>query len=337
MKITKFGTMPGGREIFAYTLFSDEATVDILSYGAVIQKFEAFGVDIVGGFDDLESYLNDPSHQGGVVGRVANRIENAQFVLGGKTFYLPKNNGRNCLHGGRGFDRHAWEVISYTDNEIELYYLSPDGEEGFPGFLDTYVKYTLSGTALTISYRSIPKNRPTPISLTNHAYFNLDGFGGTVHNHIAQIFADRYTESNEELLPTGNRPAVDGTVYDLREPKRIGDAISENFAGYDINYILSPKTYEDFADKKLGLGAVVSNKKLSLSVYTDQPCVQFYTAGGLDRAPTLKGGVPAIKLGAFCLETQVYPDAPNQPDFPQCTFKAGEEFKSRTVYKFGVK
>lgn len=330
MKTREFGTMPGGRKILSYTLTSENASVDILSYGAVIQRFEVYGIDIVGGFDKLESYFDDPSHQGGVVGRVANRVEDASFVLNGKTYYLPKNEGENCLHGGRGFDRRAWDVVSYTDNEIELYYYSPDGEEGFPGNLDVYVKYTLCATSLSLSYRAIPTNRPTPISLTNHVYFNLDGLGGTVLDHTAQFFANTYTEVTEQLIPTGNRPSVDGTVFDLREPRRIGDAISDSFIGYDNNFILSPTVFERFGDKELGLGAIVKGKQLSISVYTDQPCIQFYIGNFLSDTHELKGGIPPIRHGALCLETQT---EQNGVKHGRGIYNPGEEYIHTVVYK----
>ena len=330
MKTTEFGTMPGGRKIFSHTLSSENASVDILSYGAIIQKFNVFGIDIVGGFDSLESYLDDPSHQGGVVGRVANRIEGACFELNGKTHYVTKNNGENCLHGGRGFDRRVWDVVSYTENEIELYYYSPDGEEGFPGNLDVYVKYTLNDTALTLSYRAIPTNRPTPISLTNHVYFNLDGLGGTVLDHTAQFFADTYTEVTSDLIPTGNRPSVIGTALDFREQRRIGDAYSESFSGYDHNFVLSPTVFEDFGGKKLALGAVVRGKKLSISTYTDQPCIQFYVSSFDSLPHNFKGGIKPIINGALCLETQI---EQNGAKHGVGIYEPGQEYTHTVVYK----
>ncbi len=329
MKKTKFGNMRDGREVFAYTLKTDDAEVVILSYGAVIQKYEAFGVDIVGGFDKLDTYFDDPSHQGGVVGRVANRVKNAQFEMDGKIYNLTKNNGENSLHGGCGFDRRLWDVVSYSDTEITLSYTSPDGEEGYPAQLVTTVTYTLIGASLMLSYSATP-NGKTPISLTNHTYFNLDGLGGDVLGHNMQFFADKYTEVDETLIPTGNRPDVAGTPLDFNAPKTIGRDIKGEFEGYDHNMILSPVRSEVFLGKELGLGAIMDNGKLKMSVYTDQPCIQFYTGGGLPGTADFKGGIPAVKFGGVCLETQIEQDCPNRNE---SFYIAGEVYTHNVVYK----
>lgn len=329
MNVTNFGNMPDGREVFAYTLTSDEASVTILNYGAVIQSYNVFGTDIVGGFDKLDSYLDDPSHQGGVVGRVSNRIANAEFKLNGKTYHLTKNNGNNSLHGGFGFDRRLWEVISYSDREITLRYVSKDGEEGYPSCVDTTITYTLLGASLMLSYTAIPDGE-TPIALTNHSYFNLDGLGGDILEHRAQIFADRYTEVNDELIPTGNRPSVVGTPFDFNKPKTIGRDIGADFDGYDHNIFLAPTKSEGFLGKELSLAAIVDNGRLKMSVYTDQPCIQFYIGCSLAGTDDFKGGIKAIKYGGMCLETQIEPNSVNHG---RGIYKKGEIYTHITVYK----
>ena len=218
-----FGTLPTGEEIYLYTLHTDDATVNIMNRGATIVNFIAYGTDIVGGFDTLETYLNETSHQGAVIGRVANRVAKAQFEMDGTVYKLPENDHGNCLHGGDGFDHKVWEVTDYSDTEITLEYVSKDGEEGFPAELKVAVTYKLNGAKLLIDYVAFP-NGKTPIALTNHAYFNLDGFGGTIEDHEAVIYADSYTEVDDDLIPNGNRPAVEGTVFDFKTPHKIGDA-----------------------------------------------------------------------------------------------------------------
>ena len=329
MSIRKFGNMRDGREVHAFTLTTDTATVTILNYGAVIQSFITYGVDIVGGFDNIESYFDDPSHQGGVIGRVANRIKNARFEMDGKVYELTKNNGNNSLHGGCGFDRKLWDVVSYTDNEVELSYVSEDGEEGFPARLTATVKYTLIDSTLIISYKAIPEGK-TPIVLTNHSYFNLDGFGKDILGHNAQIFADRYTATNDELIPTGERPLVVGTPYDFNTPKAIGRDVAAIAGGYDSNIFIKPERWESFLGKELGLGAIVDNGRLKMSVYTDQPCIQFYIAGGLGNWYDFKGGIKPISFGGICLETQIEPDAPNRGEG---FYNAGEIYTHTAVYK----
>ena len=329
MRIEKFGNMRDGSEVFAYTLTCEGTEVTILSYGAVIQSYKVSGVDIVLGFDKLESYFDDASHQGGVVGRVANRVEGASFEMNGVRYFLTKNDGNNSLHGGNGFDRRLWNVLSYSDNEIELSYVSEDGEEGYPSRLSVKVKYTLIGASLMISYTAIPEG-DTPISLTNHAYFNLNGAGGDVLGHTAQFFAESYTEVTRELVPTGNRPSVIGTALDFTSPKKIGRDIGEFFGGYDHNLILSPQSYESFLGKELALGAIVEGEKLKLSVYTDQPGIQFYTGGSLEGTADFKGGVKAVRFGGLCLETQIEQNAPNRGE---SFYKSGEIYTHNTVYK----
>ncbi len=313
MKKEFFGTLPSGEEVYAYTLENELATLKIMTRGATILSFVPYGRDIIGGFDKLEDYLADTSsHQGATIGRVANRIRNAQFEMDGAIYMVTANiAGKHCLHGGIGFDYKNWKVEELSDNSITLSCYSEDGDEGFPSGVFTKVTYTLEGATVIITYEARPEGK-TPIALTNHSYFNLDGFGGDVHEHVARIYADSYTELDEDLVANGNRPSVVGTVYDFKAPHTIGERIGENFGGYDINFILKPESFKEFAGVKTGLAASVENSDLKLNVYTDQPGVQFYIGNFMHQiAPSFKGGVRPVRHGAFCLETQTEPNCIN--------------------------
>ncbi|MBR2023444.1 MAG: galactose mutarotase [Clostridia bacterium] len=329
MKHTIFGYMPTGEEVRIYTLKNDNASVSIMTRGATIVDFTVFGVSIVGGFDDFETYLLDTSHQGAIIGRVANRIGGAQFTMDGKTYHVPKNNNGNCLHGGRGFDYRLFTVKEVTDNSITLCYTSADGEEGFPSCLHVAVTYTLVGTSLRIDYVATPEGK-TPIILTNHSYFNLDGFGGTVLNHTVKMYADIYTELNDELIPTGRRLPVQGTVYDLNTPTKLGERINGEFKGYDIYFHANPQTFATFDKKRLGLLAEVDNGKLKLKTYTDQPGAQLYTANTMGKGPAFKGGVKKINYGAFCIETHTEPDCISRGEE---WYGADDTYTQTTVYE----
>ena len=324
-----FGTLPSGDAVTVYTIANENITLEVLDRGCVIKSLTFNGVDTVRGFDTLESYLADTSHQGAVIGRVANRVAGARFVMDGKEYNLPKNDGENCLHGGCGYDYKIWNVISASDEEIELEYTSADGEEGFPNELYVRVKYKIDGTALTIDYTAIPKGQ-TPIALTNHAYFNLNGFGGTILSHKAEIFADTYTEVNECLIPNGDHPSVKGTPFDFNTPHEIGERIGGDLIGYDHNFVLTPKHDGKY---DIPLIARVSGDKISMSVYTDQPGVQFYIGNFLGDGPDFKGGIKQVRHGAFCLETQTEPDCINHGiGF----YKEGDTYRHTTVYSFST-
>ena len=330
MKTEIFGKLSDGREVKLYTLRCGESSATITDYGATITSFRPFGIrDIIGGYDELSSYEQDNSNQGATIGRVANRIAGAEFTMDGAIYMLPANNNGNCLHGGVGFKRKIWDVLEYDGASILLSCFSPDGDDGFPSDLLTKVRYTLREDALIISYEAIPGGK-TPIALTNHSYFNLNGFGGDVKDHIITIFADRYTEVDETLIPTGVRPSVEGTPFDLRSPKRIGADFCDDFSGYDHNFFLSPTEYEEFLGVKLGLGATVESGGLRMSFYTDQPGVQLYTANFLGGEPDFRGGVKRIRHGAFCLEAQTEPNATKRGE---CFYEAGEIYTQTTVYK----
>ena len=256
-----FGVTPSGDAVTLYTVKNNSCELTISDRGAAVVSLKVYGRDIVGGFDTLEDYLDDDSHQGGTIGRVANRIANATFVMDGNEYRLTNNDHGNCLHGGVGFDTRMWTLEEHSDESLAFSYVSQNGEEGFPSELSVRVKFTLLDTALAIEYSAVP-NGKTPIALTNHSYFNLNGFGGDIKDHTAVIYADKYTNVDENLIPNGKRPSVHGTPLDFTAPHRIGERIGGEFDGYDHNYILSPKIYREFSDRSLGLAAEVWNSDL---------------------------------------------------------------------------
>lgn len=327
-----FSTLPTGEEVYSYTLTNGDSVAEIMEYGAAIVSLRPFGdVDVVGGFDTLEAYTQDTSNQGAIVGRVANRIANARFKIDGKVYMLPDNDNGNCLHGGIGFQHRLWKVVDYAENSITLSYLSPDGEDGFPANLQVEVTYTLKDGAIIISYAATPDGK-TPIALTNHAFFNLDGFGGDIKDHTVQIWADRYSEVNDKLIPTGNHLSVKGTLLDLRSPKPVGADFTEIFDGYDHNMILFPQFHKEFNNKEIGLAAQVENDKMIMRVYTDQPGMQFYTCNFLGNGPDFKGDIPQIRQGALCLEAQTEPNCINHGE--GIIYNKGETYTQLTVYEF---
>ncbi len=328
MKKERFGSTPDGKDIFLYEIKSGEAVVKITDFGAAVVSFYTHGRDIVGGYDSPEGYFADDSHQGATIGRVSNRIADARFSIDGKEYLLPKNNGENCIHGGEGIDRRMWDVIRHTDDSITLGYISPDGEEGFPAKLDISVSFTLTGDCLQIDYTAVPDGK-TPISLTNHSYFNLEGLGGNVLGHKVRIYADKYTEVDGDLIPTGTRLSVEGTPYDLRAPRLLGDIIGKQLDGFDNNYILCPQKTAKFGEKTLGLAADAFADGLCLEAWTDQPCVQLYTGNFLGNGPCFKGGVPQVKHGAFCIEAQTEPNCINHGE---SIYEANEVYTQTTVY-----
>ena len=285
------------------------------------------GKEIVLGFGELTPYITNPGNIGITVGRVANRLENGKLNIDGVIYELTKNQKGHCLHGGSGFGHKMWNVKKQSEDSITFAYLSPDGEDGFPGNLDTEVTFSLSCDALTIDFKATP-DKTTAICLTNHAYFNLDGEGGDVKDHYMRVYADNYTEVDDTLIPTGNNPSVEGTRFDLREGKRIGDGLLEG--NYDHNLVLSPSIYEEFEGKRLALVCELWNKEYELSVYTDQPGLQIYTGNGMGKGPCLKGGSPQIKYGAVCLETQTEPNSANHGIG---IYKKGETYTHTVIYK----
>ncbi len=305
-----YATLPSGEEVYVCTIKGTNTTAEIITYGAILRSLVIDGTDIVSGFDGIEPYLTNPACHGATIGRVANRISDSFFVMDGERYEVVKNNGENSLHGGFEFNHANWTFKSITDTSVALTYTSPDGASGFPGELTVTVTYSFIGDALVIDYKATPKSK-TPIALTNHSYFNLDGFGGDVKKHVLKIASKNYTEVDRALIPTGNHPLVFETKYDFTEARVIdGGAYNENFSGYDNNFVIIPEEFKKFGDKTLGLAAVLENDNLRLLTYSDQPGLQVYTGNGLGAPsdPKFKGGIKAVKYGGICLETQTEPN-----------------------------
>jgi aldose 1-epimerase len=345
---SSFGKTPEGEQVDLYTLTNKNGVeAAITNYGGAVVFLKVpdrngkLG-DVVLGFDSVDGYESNKSYIGATIGRYGNRIGHAQFSLDGKTYTLAKNNGENTLHGGiKGFNKAVWSVKEIPANggqALELTYLSKDGEEGFPGNLQVRVVYTLTDTnELKIEY-SATTDRKTVLNLTNHAYFNLAGPGsGDVLGHILQIEADKFTPVDANLIPTGELRSVEGTPFDFRKPTAIGariDSTDEQIklgGGYDHNFVLRRK-----AGDPISLAARVAEPTTGrvLEVWTTEPGVQFYTGNFLDGTAHGKGGISYAKRSAFCLETQHFPDSPNQPKFPSTVLKPGERYHTTTIYKF---
>ena len=326
-----------------YTLKNEmDHVVKITNYGGIITEIHTPDKNgklgnIVLGFDNLDQYLEGHPFFGALVGRYGNRIANAQFSLDGETYQLAANNGDNSLHGGlKGFDKKLWdaEVISCDERAaLKLTTVSPDGEEGYPGTLKVSVTYELLMDQLFITYEA-ETDKATPLNLTNHSYFNLAG-EGTILDHILYINASRYTPVDDELIPTGELANVEGTPFDFRKPFVIGERIEEvpggEPGGYDHNFVL------DGSDDEKVLAAKVMDPMSGrfLEVLTTEPGVQFYTGNFLDGTLESNGKIFAKNSG-MCLETQHFPDSPNQPDFPSTILRPGNKFISQTIFKFGV-
>lgn len=295
-------------------------------------------VDVIAGFDNLKGYQQSSSnYYGALIGRYGNRIANGKFKLDGKEYSLFINNAPNTLHGGKvGFDSKVWDAVQPNEHTLELTYHSADMEEGFPGNLDVKVTYTVTRyNSLEINYEA-KTDKPTFINLTNHAYFNLNGAGsGTILKHIMQINADEYTPVNKDLIPVGKVASVKGTPFDFRAPLPIGDRINDDNEqikfghGYDHNYVLNhPNT-------QVPVVTVIGDQSgLIMKVFTTQPGIQFYTGNFMKGDFKMKGDQPDAYRTAFCLETQHYPDSPNQPAFPPTLLEPGKVFKSVTLYQF---
>lgn len=297
-------------------------------------------VNVTLGLNSVKAYQQPTDvYYGALVGRFANRIAKGVFSIDGKTYQLAINNGPNALHGGNGgFHQVVWEVIEHQPQFLSIFYLSKDGEEGFPGNLAVKVLYTLTDeNELKIAYEA-KTDQKTIVNLTNHAYFNLNGEGnGTILNHQLQLFADEFTATDETSIPYGQLEDVTNTPFDFRTPTEIGARIEEQHEqlifgnGYDHNYVLGAK-------KEKGMNVVAKAKGdisgIEMDVYTTEPGVQLYSGNFLAGVNTLNCGVKDFRRTGFCLETQHFPDSPNQPHFPTTTLQPEDIFKSTTIYQF---
>jgi aldose 1-epimerase len=340
-----FGKTPDGTPVEQYVLSNGKMTVKVITYGAIVTAIDApdrngkIG-DVVLGFDNLEGYLAGHPYFGAATGRVANRIAKAKFTLDGKEYKLAANNGPNTLHSGlKAFDKVVWKATDVSGSAgaaVKMSYLSPDGEEGFPGNLSVHITYSVTpANELRIDY-SATTDQATPVNITNHSYFNLAGpASGSILGHEMMLAADLYTPVDDTLIPTGETTSVQGTPLDFTRPATIGSRIGElkgEPGGYDHNYVLRS------GGKELALAARVSEPTSGriLEMFTTEPAVQLYTANFLDGTLRGKGGVIYKKQQAFCLEAQHYPDSVNQPKFPSTILRPGSTYTQTTIYKFSA-
>ena len=342
---TAFRQPLNGKEVDLYLLENDNGLkVTITNYGGRIVHFivpdkDGRPVDVVLGYNSLEGYLNSGEpYFGALIGRYGNRIADAQFTLDSIAYQLRANNGKNSLHGGPGgYHNVVWEVEMVNDTAITLRYFSPNGEEGFPGNLHIEMTYTLTHhNELVMDYKATT-DHATPINLTNHAFFNLNGDGsGSINEHLLKVEANQYIPVDETLIPSGKIAPVSGTPFDFTTPTSIGARVEDAHQqltygkGYDHNFVLDKgKTQTP------GPAAFVKSplSGIEMQVFTTEPGLQFYGGNFLDGTCKGKNG-PYEFRGAFCLETQHFPDSPNQPHFPNVILRPDETYRSQSIYKF---
>ena len=352
-----FGMTHRGEAVSLYTLKNAHGMeAKVLDYGGIIVSLRVPDRngrldDVVLGFDSLGDYERGSPYFGAIIGRYGNRIARGRFTLDGRTYTLATNNGPNHLHGGvRGFDKVIWSVTPFQRSDsvgLVMNYTSPDGEEGYPGTLRATVTYTLTDKNEFIFDYQATTDRPTPVNLTQHSYFNLAGDGkGDILGHVVTLNADRFTPVDSTLIPTGEMKSVAGTPFDFRTSTAIGARIDRNDEqlrygrGYDHNFVLNK-------GGRGGKGGIEGDVTLAAHVYepttgrvmeisTTEPGLQFYSGNFLDSTLRGKQGVVYGRRSGFAMETQHFPDSPNKPAFPSTILRPGEEYRSRTIYRFGV-
>ena len=337
-----FGTTKDGQAVDLYTLTNNGVTAKITNYGGILTSLvvpdrDGNPGDVVLGYDTLDENIADNPYFGALIGRYGNRIAKGKFTLDGAEYTLATNNNENHLHGGiQGYDKVVWDAESSDLDDgvaLKLTYLSKDGEEGYPGNLSCTVVYTLTDdNELVIDYEATT-DKATVINLTHHSYFNLGGHdSGEILDHELTLTADNYTPVDSGLIPTGEIATVAGTPMDFTSPTPIGDRIAQVDGGYDHNWVLNN------TDGSLALAARAYDPKTGrvMEISTTEPAIQFYAGNFLDG--TQKGkGAEYLKNNAFCLETQHYPDSPNQPAFPSVVLRPGEKYTHKIVHKFSTK
>ncbi|MEG3659909.1 aldose epimerase family protein [Arenibacter palladensis] len=345
---TNFDTIIDGKAVKLFWLENKDLKMAITNYGGRIVAIltpnkDGNYVDVSIGYSNIKDYLESAeSYFGATVGRVGNRIAKGKFSLDGTEYSVVPNNNENALHGGEnGFQDKVWEAEQPDTKTLILRYTSPDMEEGFPGNLTVKVTYSLTDTrAVRMEYEATT-DKPTVVNLTNHTYFNLNGEGsGSILNHSLQLNADQFTPVDQELIPTGELKDVLGTPFDFNKAHAIGEYIEQEDqqlaygGGYDHNFVLN-------GTKSYGMNhaaTVIGDKSgIVMDVYTQEPGVQFYCGNFMASENTLKSGAKDDYRTAFCLETQHYPDSPNQPDFPSITLRPGEVYHTVSEYKFSIK
>lgn len=346
-----FGVLASGRNVRAFTLTNARGVeLRAIEYGGIVVSLRTPDrtgnlADIVLGFNDLNGYVAGSPYFGAITGRYANRIAKGRFTIDGSSYRLAVNNGPNALHGGlKGFDKVVWHAEPGMDDRgvhLVFRYTSPDGEEGYPGTLRTTVTYTLTDSNQLIVDYEATTDKPTPINLTQHSYFNLAGEGSRdILDHVLTLNADRFVPVDSTLIPTGELAPVAGTPFDFRTPTAIGARIDQAHPqlqrgrGYDHTFVLTRRA----GDTGLAQAAHVVEPKSgrTLTVATTEPGLQLYTGNFLDGTLTGKSGQIYRHRYGFCLETHHFPDSPNKPQFPSTILRPGQTFRSRTVFTFGV-
>ncbi len=346
--ITKetFGKTADGQNVDLYTIRNARGfEAKITNYGGIVVSLRVPDrngkfADVVLGFNDFDSYLKNDPYLGAIIGRYGNRIAKGRFTLNGAEYKLAVNNGENHLHGGiKGFDKVVWTGVARSTKggpEIVLTYLSKDGEEGYPGNLKVTVVYRLTNNDLRIDYTATT-DKDTVTNLTHHSYFNLAGEGnGDILNHLVTINANRFIPTDAGSIPTGELRSVAGTPFDFLKATAIGARINEDEEqlklgrGYDHTFVINGNP----GRLRLAATAYEQTSGRVMQVWTTEPGVQFYTGNFLDGTLTGKSGKIYPRRSGFCLETQHYPDSPNQPSFPTTTLKKGATYKSTTIYRF---
>ncbi|MCR4925657.1 MAG: galactose mutarotase [Clostridiales bacterium] len=336
-----FDRLPDGREVKAYTITNDIISVEVIDFGATVRCLfvpdkHARMKDIVFGYDTVKPYINDGKYFGKTIGQCCNRIKNGEFTLNGKSYQLEKNeNGKTCLHGADEYCNKLWQSEKLNDYAVKMSYISPDGEKGFPGNVKTEAIFSIDGNVFKIEYKAV-SDKDTIINLTNHSYFNLNGYNHSdICNHIMSVCARKYLPTDENNVPTGEIESVENTPFDFRIAKPIGEAIESDFEqikkcnGIDHNFCLRQKC------RDMNVPAIIlaeGKSGIKMSVYTDQTGIQIYTGNFLDG--TGKNSSSISKYSGVAIEAQGYPDAINNPDFPQVIVKSGEEYSSTTKFVF---
>ena len=336
-----FGIGPDGEEVYLYTIKNENgAEASVTNFGGAITSIKVpdrdgvFG-DVVLGYETLDEYVKNPRYLGALIGRYANRIDRGKFSLNGVEYQLAQNNGKNHLHGGtKGFDKRVWNATETADG-LHLEYFSKDGEENYPGNLNVSVDYSLNDeNELRIDYHATT-DKDTIVNLTNHSYFNLAGHG-TILDHELTLFSESYIPVREDLVPYGEIHVVEGTPMDFRTTHTIGERLNELIPeisysqGYDHTFSL--RGLDGSIRWVARLREPVSGRVME--VFTTQPGMQVYSGNFLDGSLKGKGGVAYQKYAGLCLETQHFPDAPNQPDFPSTVLRVAETYNETTIYKF---
>ena len=347
LQTADFDTVINGKETGLYWIKNDSIEVALTNYGGRIVGLwvpdeQGEMIDVVVGMSSVGRFANATEpYFGATIGRVGNRIAKGKFQLDGVEYTIPTNNNGHTLHGGnKGFQYVVWDVEQPDDQTLIFTYRSPDGEEGFPGNLDVKVTYSVTDDRSVKMQYEATTDKATPVNLTNHAFFNLNGEGsGTILDHQAQIFADQFTPVDEDLIPTGEFKQVEGTPLDFREFHTIGERIEadneqlENGNGYDHNFVLNGTTKNGINKAATFIG---DKSGIKMDVFTEEPGIQFYSGNFMNSKNTFKSGAKDDHRTAFALETQHFPDAPNQPNFPSITLEPGETYNTVSIYKFST-